>query len=160
MEEKNLDNQKEDKMETALKILLENQDDLLSLATILDTMGKSGMFKLIGDLAKDYLPSDPTSLIRIIGSESTMRSMGKLINVMPAFLNILQDERTNDIIKELAFNVDGLSETILDGAKNPERFGVMKLMSILKDPEVASGMTAMINVLKFLGKILRNVQEK
>ncbi len=147
-------------METALKILLENQDDLLSLATILDTMGKSGMLKLIGDLAKDYLPSDPTSLIRIIGSESTMRSMGKLINVMPAFLNIIQDERTNDIIKELAFNADGLSETILDGAKNPERFGVMKLMSILKDPEVASGMTAMINVLKFFGKILRNVQEK
>ena len=160
MEEKKMDDQKEDKMETALKILLENQDDLLSLATILDTMGKSGMFKLIGDIVKDYFPSDPTYLVRIIGSESTMRSVGKLFNILPALLNLMQDERTNDIVKELAFNVDGLSETLLDGAKNPERFGVMKLMSILKDPEVASGMTAMINVLKFLGKILRNVEEK
>ncbi len=160
MEEKKMDDQKEDKMETALKILLENQDDLLSLATILDTMGKSGMFKLIGDIVKDYFPSDPTYLVRIIGSESTMRSVGKLFNILPALLNMMQDERTNDIVKELAFNVDGLSETLLDGAKNPERFGVMKLMSILKDPEVASGMTALINVLKFLGKILRNVEEK
>jgi uncharacterized protein YjgD (DUF1641 family) len=160
MEEKKMDDQKEDKMETALKILLENQDDLLSLATILDTMGKSGMFKLIGDIVKDYFPSDPTYLVRIIGSESTMRSVGKLFNILPALLNLMQDERTNDIVKELAFNVDGLSETLLDGAKNPERFGVMKLMSILKDPEVASGMTALINVLKFLGKILRNVEEK
>lgn len=160
MEEKKMDDQKEDKMETALKILLENQDDLLSLATILDTMGKSGMFKLIGDIVKDYFPSDPTYLVRIIGSESTMRSVGKLFNILPALMNLMQDERTNDIVKELAFNVDGLSETLLDGAKNPERFGVMKLMSILKDPEVASGMTAMINVLKFLGKILRNVEEK
>lgn len=160
MEEKKMDDQKEDKMETALKILLENQDDLLSLATVLDTMGKSGMFKLIGDIVKDYFPSDPTYLVRIIGSESTMRSVGKLFNILPALLNMMQDERTNDIVKELAFNVDGLSETLLDGAKNPERFGVMKLMSILKDPEVASGMTALINVLKFLGKILRNVEEK
>ncbi len=160
MEEKKMDDQKEDKMETALKILLENQDDLLSLATVLDTMGKSGMFKLIGDIVKDYFPSDPTYLVRIIGSESTMRSVGKLFNILPALLNLMQDERTNDIVKELAFNVDGLSETLLDGAKNPERFGVMKLMSILKDPEVASGMTALINVLKFLGKILRNVEEK
>ncbi|MCL4326720.1 MAG: DUF1641 domain-containing protein [Candidatus Thermoplasmatota archaeon] len=160
MEEKKMDDQKEDKMETALKILLENQDDLLSLATILDTMGKSGMFKLIGDIVKDYFPSDPTYLVRIIGSESTMRSVGKLFNILPALLNLMQDERTNDIVKEVAFNVDGLSETLLDGAKNPERFGVMKLMSILKDPEVASGMTALINVLKFLGKILRNVEEK
>ncbi|MGC8505868.1 MAG: DUF1641 domain-containing protein [Thermoplasmata archaeon] len=160
MEEKKMDDQKEDKMETALKILLENQDDLLSFATILDTMGKSGMFKLIGDIVKDYFPSDPTYLVRIIGSESTMRSVGKLFNILPAFLNLIQDERTNDIVKELAFNVDGLSETLLDGAKNPERFGVMKLMSILKDPEVASGMTALINVLKFVGKILRNVDEK
>ncbi len=160
MEEKKMDDQKEDKMETALKILLENQDDLLSLVTVLDTMGKSGMFKLIGDIVKDYFPSDPTYLVRIIGSESTMRSVGKLFNILPALLNMMQDERTNDIVKELAFNVDGLSETLLDGAKNPERFGVMKLMSILKDPEVASGMTALINVLKFLGKILRNVEEK
>ena len=48
---------------------------------------------------------------------------------------------------------------MITGAKNPEQFSLFKLLALLKDPEFTKGMTAMVNLITALGKVLSKTPE-
>jgi uncharacterized protein YjgD (DUF1641 family) len=46
---------------------------------------------------------------------------------------------------------------MVEGAKKPDNLSLFGLLGILKDPEVASGITVVLNALRVIGKLLKKV---
>lgn len=49
-----------------------------------------------------------------------------------------------------------MTDAVIAGAKEPKKMSVFSLMSMLKDPDVASGMTAVFGILKVFGSLVRD----
>ena len=157
VEEKLIEDNERDVMEEALSLLLENGESLLSLARSLDKLSKAGLPALVEKIVSNSMPSDPQAVMKFVDNPDMLYGISKALNILPALLRSLSNESASDVIKSILYDSDEMYADMVNGAKNPNRMSFLKLMAIMKDEEVSAGMSAMLNLVKFLGKALGKV---
>jgi uncharacterized protein YjgD (DUF1641 family) len=146
-----------DPMEEGLALLLKNGDSLLVAGRILDRLASSGLLTFLEKIVDNSMPSDPEAMVRSLDNQDVLYGISKAVNILPALLRSFSGETGSDVIKSVLYDSDTMFDSIVVGAKNPLRLSLLKIMAILKDEEVSRGLTAMLNLLKFLGKALERV---
>ncbi len=141
-------------------LILENKEVFESMITLLKRLKEAGITSLLDNISKDYMPTDVEFFGKFFTSKEFTVGMLKTGNLFVGVMHALSNEKTSDTIKALLFNAEGITDAVLTGAKNPEHISLFKLYSMIKDPDVASGLTAILNVLKFTGKVLKTVENQ
>lgn len=162
MEEDPIDEEVEsqpDEIEEALKFVLQNRGMFMQLLDTMNKLQSSGLLEELQKFISSFVPSDHTIVTTYLNSEEGMLAITKIINMLPALGSAVSSEKTSDLLKLILFNSETLVDSLVAGAKNPQNFGVMKLMSIMKDPEFTAGLTAVLNLLGALGQIIRKANE-
>lgn len=147
----------EDRLEPLIKDLLSDTELIEALLNILKRMKEAGIVDLFNNIANDYLPTDIEFLGKFFASKELVYGMLKSANTGVSLIHAFSDERTSDLVKAIMYNLPEATESMVDAAKNPDRLSALKLMSMLKDPEIAAGMSVMFSFLKFLGSAMKKV---
>lgn len=148
-----------DEIEEALQFALENKGMFLQLLEMMKKLQSSGLLDELQKFISGFVPSNHTIVTSYLNSEEGLAAVSKLLNILPALGHTISSEKTSDLIKVVLFNSEELSNSLIVGAKNPQNFGLLKLMSLLKDPEFTTGLTAIINFLGALGKVISKANE-
>lgn len=152
------DLEEEDDLEPLIKEFLESKDAIQSMLVMFRKLKQAGIVDFIDQVSDDYLPSDIEFIGKFLSSREFTYGVLKSANTMLGLMYALSRESTSDALKALMFDSEGLVDAMIDGAKNPERMSMMRLFAMTKDPEIASGLTAVLNMLKELGKSLQKVK--
>lgn len=147
-----------DDLEPLIMELMDSKDAIQSMLVMFRKLKQAGIVDLLDQLSVDYIPSDIEFIGKFFSSREFMTGVLKSANSVLGIMYALSRETTSDVLKAVMFDSDGLVDAMVDGAKNPERFSMMKLLAMMKDPEISAGLTAMLNMLKELGKSLQKVQ--
>ncbi len=148
-----------DEIEEALKFVLQNRGMFLQLLETMNKLQSSGLLDEMQSFVSSFVPSDHTIVTTYLNSEEGMLAISKVINILPALGNAISSEKTSDLVKLVLFNSETLADSLVAGAKNPQNFGIMKLMSLMKDPEFTAGLTAVLNFIGTLGQIIKKANE-
>lgn len=158
--EKFQDEEEGDDLEPLIKEFIDSRDAIQSLLVMFRKLKQAGIVDFIDQISGDYLPSDVEFIGKFFSSREFTTGVLKSANTMLGVMYALSMDTTSDAIKALLYDSEGLMDAMVTGAKNPERMSMMKLLAMTKDPEIASGLTAMLNMLKELGKTLQKVQNE
>ncbi|MCL4335237.1 MAG: DUF1641 domain-containing protein [Candidatus Thermoplasmatota archaeon] len=150
-----VDEQEPDEIEELLKFVTENRRLVTQTLNMLKRVESSGLLDELQDFLMEFIPSDHSVVTSFLESQEGRYALSKIINLLPGVAYLLSSERTSDLIKSLLFNADSFSDALIEGANNPQTFGLMKLMSLMKDPEFTSGFTALLNFIGMLGKVIK-----
>ncbi|HLH85385.1 MAG TPA: DUF1641 domain-containing protein [Thermoplasmataceae archaeon] len=150
----------EDDIEVLIDQVLSSKDELLSLVGLFKKLKESGLINVIENLSADFLPSDLEFIASFLTSRDFLYGFVKGFNVLSAALHAISSERASDAIKSILFNSDAVWEGMVAGAKNPQATSFLRLYAMLKDPDTAAGLTAVLNALKAIGYALRKVPDE
>lgn len=148
----------DDDLEPLIRELVDSKDAIQSMLVMFKKLKQAGIVDFIDQISGDYLPSDIEFIGKFFSSREFMTGVLKSANTMLGLMYALSRETTSDAIKALLFDSEGMIDSMVSGAKNPERMSMMRLFAMTKDPEIASGITAVLNLLKEMGKSLQKVQ--
>ncbi|MEM0158549.1 MAG: DUF1641 domain-containing protein [Thermoplasmataceae archaeon] len=149
----------EDEIDVMVDQLISSKDDIMSLVSLFRKLKESGLINVIENVSADFLPSDLEFLASFLTSRDFLYGFVKGINVASALLHAISSEKAADAVKSILFNSDAIWEGMITGAKNPEAISFLKFYAMLKDPDTAAGLTAVLNALKAIGYALRKVPE-
>ncbi len=152
------DSEEEDDLEPLIKEFIESKDAIQSMLVMFRKLKQAGIVDFIDQLSQDYLPSDVEFIGKFLSSREFTYGILKSANTLLGLMYALSRESTSDALKALMFDSEGMIDSMVSGAKNPERMSMMRLFAMTKDPEIASGLTAALNMLKELGKSLQKVK--
>lgn len=147
-----------DDLEPLIMELVESRDAIQSMLVMFRKLKQAGIVDFIDRISGDYLPSDVEFIGKFFSSREFTTGVLKSANTILGVMYALSRETTSDALKALLFDSEGLVDSMVTGAKNPEKLSMMRLLAMTKDPEIASGLTAVLNLLKELGKSLQKVQ--
>lgn len=148
-----------DEIEEMLKFMMENRSMFLQLLETMKKLQSSGLLEELQSFITSFVPSNHTLVTTYLNSEEGLLAITKILNMLPALGNAVSSEKTSDLLKLVLFNSETLSESLVTGAKNPQNFGIMRLMSLMKDPEFTAGLTAIFNFIGTLGQIIKKTNE-
>lgn len=149
----------EDDLEPLLQGLLENRDSFEALLNLFGKVKNSGLISALENLSSEYLPSDIEFLSNFLTSRDFLYGFVKTMNVVSALSHSLSSEKASDAVKAILYNSDDLWDGMISGAKNPEATSLLRLYAMVKDPDISSGITAVLNALKAIGSALKKVPE-
>lgn len=149
-----------DDLEPLIKEFIESKDAIQSLLVMFRKLKQAGIVDFIDQISGDYLPSDVEFIGKFFSSREFTTGVLKSANTLLGVMYALSMDTTSDAIKALLYDSEGLMDAMITGAKNPERMSMMRILAMTKDPEIASGLTAVLNMLKELGKTLQKVQNE
>lgn len=153
-------NQDDDDIETMIEGLMQNKDSLMKIVGLTKRVSDAGLIDIIENMTTDYMPADIEYIMNLFTSKEFTIGLIKSINVLSGLLHSLSSDKSGDAVKAVLFNTDSIMDSMVTGAKNPETFSIFRMLAIMKDPEITSGLTAVLNALKSLGKALRTVQNQ
>ena len=149
----------EDKLEILLDQLVDNSDTLLSFMPVLVKLKEAGITDLITNISKDYMPTDVEFFGKMFSSREFTYAGMKTANVMLSLMYAMADEKVSDTVKNLMFNSRGIMDAASSAASDNSRLGTLELYHMLKDPEIASGIRAVMSLMKAIGSVLRKSEE-
>ncbi|MHB1439316.1 MAG: DUF1641 domain-containing protein [Cuniculiplasma sp.] len=152
--------QEKDQIELALSELMEDDQTLLSVLNLVKIFKESGNLEVLEKLITENLPGNTKSFTSLLDKRELHLGGISLANVMLGLMASLSGKTSQSALNILLYNSDELWDSMIDGAKQPENFSILRLMGTLKDPEVAAGLSAMLNALKTLGKLLTKVDRE
>ncbi len=147
----------DDRLEPLIREMLEDSDFLEAMLNIMKRLKEAGIVNLANNIANDYLPTDVEFLAKFFASKELVYGMLKSANTAVSLIHALSDERTSDLVKAVMFNMPDAAEGMVEAAKTQDRMSMMKLYSMMKDPDVAAGISVMFSFLKFLGTVMKKV---
>ncbi|QRF74782.1 hypothetical protein Thermo_00273 [Thermoplasmatales archaeon] len=147
----------DDRLEPLIREMLEDSDFLEAMLNIMKRLKEAGIVNLANNIANDYLPTDVEFLGKFFASKELVYGMLKSANTAVSLIHALSDERTSDLVKAVMFNMPDAAEGMVEAAKTQDRMSMMKLYSMMKDPDVAAGISVMFSFLKFLGTVMKKV---
>ena len=150
----------DDDLEPLIREFVDSRDAIQSMLAMFRKLKQAGIVDFIDQISGDYLPSDVEFIGKFFSSREFTTGVLKTANTMLGLMYALSRETTSDALKALLFDSVGLVDSMVTGAKTPERFSMMRLLAMTKDPEISSGLTAVLNMLKELGKSLQKVQNE
>ncbi len=141
-------------IEHLIEEISENADMFHSFLKMAKRLKDAGIIDLMDSVSKDYMPTDIEFLGKFFTSREFTTAVIKGGNTMTAMLYMLLSEQNTDLIRLLLYNSEGFSDAIVDGVRKPRKMTFLSLYSMMKDPDVSAGMTAMFNILKVFGKVV------
>ncbi len=147
----------EDRLEPLIREILEDSDFLEAMLNILKKMKEAGIVNLANNIANDYLPTDIEFLGKFFASKELVYGVLKSANTAVSVIHALSDERTSDLVKAVMFNMPDAADGMITAAKTQDKISMMKIYSMMKDPEIAAGISVMFSFLKFLGAVMKKV---
>ncbi len=145
-------------LEPFLKEVLGNKNFMLSAVNAMQKLTSSGAISALNRLLDEYTPGDFEAVLSILSSKELMLLIKKTIGTLSGLTYALSRESTSDTVQSVLYNLDDITESMVDGAKNPKPMSMLKLLAMMKDDEVASGLTAMMEAMKALGRSLKKVK--
>ncbi|MEM0155996.1 MAG: DUF1641 domain-containing protein [Thermoplasmataceae archaeon] len=158
MEDKEIENLSDIDLEPYLKQILGNKKLIRNALGTLQKITDPGTLSAMNRFLEEFSPGDIEALISIISSKELIILLKKTVGTLSGLSYALSRETTSDTLQSLLYNLEDVSESMVDGAKNPQPLSLFRLLSLLKDEEVASGMTAVIGALKAIGRTLKKVE--
>ena len=152
------DNVAEDKLEILLKELMANSDSLVSLVSVIEKLKKAGIIDLINSISRDYMPTDIEFFGHMFSSREFTYAGLKTANVLLSVMYAMADEKISDTIKNLMFNLRGAIDAASSAAKITSSLGTLELYRMLKDPEIAAGIRAVMALMKAVGEVLKKTE--
>jgi uncharacterized protein YjgD (DUF1641 family) len=144
-------------LEPYLREILGNKELIQNTFATLKKITNPGTLSAMNRFFEEFSPGDIEALISIISSKELMILLKKSIGTLSGLSYALSRETTSDTVQSLLYNLEDVTESMVEGAKNPQPLSLFRLLSLLKDEEVASGMTAVIGALKAIGRSLKKV---
>ncbi len=154
------DKNENDKVELALSELMDDEETLLGLLNMIKLMKDSGNIQLLEKLLTENMPSNSKALASLLDKREIHIGGITMINVVLALMASLSSNVAQGALNTILYNSDELWNSMVEGAKQPENFSLFRLMGMMKDPEVAAGLSAMLNALKTLGTLLKKVDKE
>lgn len=156
MVENNESNENE-QVEMAIRELMDDDKTVLALLNLIKLLKNSGDLESIQKLAEEFIPGNPVTIVQTADQPEFHKGGINLINLLVALMASLSNKTSQESLSTILYNSDELWASMVEGAKKPENFSLLRLMGVLKDPEIASGLTAVLNALKVLGNMLKRV---
>jgi uncharacterized protein YjgD (DUF1641 family) len=153
----NNENNENEQVEMAIRELMDDDKTILALLNLIKVLKNSGDLESIQKLAEQFIPGNPVTIVQTADQPEFHKGGINLINLIVALMASLSNKTSQESLSTILYNSDELWESMVEGAKKPENFSLLRLMGVLKDPEIASGLTAVLNALKVLGSMLKRV---
>lgn len=150
----------QDDLEPLIKGLLENTDAFAPMLRLFTKLRNSGLLDVMENISGEFLPSDIEFLSTFLTSRDFLYGLVKTINVVSALSHAMSSEKGSDTVKAILYNSDDIWDGMVTGAKNPEATSLLRLYSMVKDPDISAGLTAMLNALKAVGSALKKVPDE
>ena len=146
-----------DQVEELIKDIAGNEKSLASILEMLKSLSDSGSLKVIQNLMDELIPGNPEGIVQTLDKIEFHEGGINLASFLVAFMASLSDNVTKDSISTILYNSNELWSSMVDGAKKPDNLSLFGLLGLLKDPEVAAGITVVLNALRVIGKLLKKV---
>lgn len=150
----------EDPIEKMLTMVRDNAEVFEILMKIMDRLERGGVKETLKKIADGAIPSDANYLFEFFTSEPMLDSILKGGNLVLLLMHALTDEHTSDSIKALAGNVSYIAESAASYAEGNEKLNVLKLYSVIKDPDISFAIMTMMGALKASGRILKDLKKE
>ena len=144
-------------LEPFLKEILGNRNFMLTAIGTIQKLTSSGAITAFNRLLDEYTPGDFEAVVSLFSSKELMLLLKKSIGTLSGIAYAFSRDSTSDTVQSILYNLDDVTESMVDGARNPKPMSILKLLSMMKDDEVASGLTAAMEALKALGRSLKKV---
>jgi uncharacterized protein YjgD (DUF1641 family) len=154
MEDKNVENIEVLDIERAIK---NNGEVIMAFMRTLEKLKGAGIVNALDYINENVMPDNIDFFARALTSNDFMETLAKSGNTIFSLLFMMSNREMGDMIKAVSFNAQGIAESMKDGAEKSQPLSVLKLMGMLKDPEVASGINALVYGLKVLGTVLKKL---
>ncbi|MHB1492585.1 MAG: helical membrane plugin domain-containing protein [Thermoplasmataceae archaeon] len=151
------DEEKQSEIERMLSDIVEDDESMASILRIISGLKDSGSLLLLESLISKKMPGSTVQVEKLVNSNEMNLGILKLVDVLAAFMAAISQGPTSGLINSILYNSDDLAATMVNGAKKPDNYSLLRLMGMFKDPELAAGLTAVLNALKELGRILKTV---
>ncbi len=145
---------KDRELESALE---NNMDVLLAFFRLIERLKGAGIVEALDYINNDVIPDNLEFFVKAFTSKDMLETISKSGNTLISMLFLLSNREMSDMIKAISFNSQGIAEAVHDGASGSHPLSVLKIMGMLKDPEVAAGLNAMIYGLKAFGNVLKKL---
>lgn len=150
MEDNNLDE--------LLDEIKKNQDVIKALMETLEKLGDAGLVQALNNINSNAIPDNLDFFARAFTSQDFMETIFKSGNTIFSLLFMLSNSSMGDIIKGISYNSQGIADSMVESASSSQPMSLLKLLSVLKDPEVSAGMNVMLAFLKQLGLIMKKLK--
>ena len=145
---------KDNELESALE---NNMDVVLAFLRVIERLKTAGLVEALDYINSDVIPDNLVFFARAFTSKDMLETISKSGNTLISMLYLLSNREMSDMIKAISFNSQGIAEAVQEGASGSHPLSVLKIMGMLKDPEVAAGLNAMISGLKAFGNVLKKL---
>lgn len=142
-------------MEELLVKMVDNADVISSAFDILEKLKEAGIIDLMKTVVNDYLPTDVDFLAKFFSSKEFSMSLMKTLNILISLMGAMGSEKNSDMIKGLMYNSEQITDDMIDAVHNPKKYSPMKVGKLLSDEDIKVTLSAMVALMKSMGKILR-----
>lgn len=142
-------------MEVLLVKMVDNADVISSAFDILEKLKDAGIIDLMKAIVNDYLPTDVDFLGKFFSSKEFAMSLMKTLNILISMMGALGSEKNSDMIKGLMYNSEQITDDVIDAVNNPKKYSPMKVGKLLSDDDIKVTLSAMVALMKSMGKILK-----
>ena len=146
-----------DQVEIALSELMGDDQTLLGVLNLVKMFKDSGNLEVLEKLLTENMPGNTKAYTSLIDKREFHMGGISLANALVALMASVSGKTSQSVLNVLLYNSEDIWDSMIDGAKQPENFSLLRLMGMLKDPEVAAGLSAVMNALKTLGSLLKKV---
>ncbi|MEM0133172.1 MULTISPECIES: DUF1641 domain-containing protein [Acidiplasma] len=145
-------------MQKIMSELEKNKDVLDAFSRLIEKLKGAGLVQALDYITENVIPDNLDFFAKSFTSPDFTDVVAKSGNTIFSLLYMLSNPEMSDIIKGISFNSTGIAQSMVDGASSAQPLSILKLMSMLKDPEIAAGLMALMNMLKVLGTVFKKLK--
>ena len=125
-------------------LVSEHYGQIKEMISLIDVIEKSGILTII-----EAVLSDPDAILSVVSNEMLRESNVRLLRNSSSLVSLLShinSDKLDSISRSLTESINGLGET-----PKAENIGILTIMQMMKDPDIAEGIRLMFGVLKGIG---------
>ncbi len=146
-----------DQVEIALSELIGDDQALLGVLNLAKIFKDSGNIEVLEKILTENMPGNTKAYTSLLDKRELHLGSISMMNSLLAVMASVSGKTSQSALNLLLYNSEDVLLSMIEGAKQPENFSILRLMGMLKDPEIAAGLSAVLNALKTLGSLLKKV---
>ena len=146
-----------DQVEIALSELIGDDQALLGVLNLVKIFKDSGNIEVLEKILTENMPGNTKAYTSLLDKRELHLGSISMMNSLLAVMASVSGKTSQSALNMLLYNSEDVLLSMIEGAKQPENFSILRLMGMLKDPEIAAGLSAVLNALKTLGSLLKKV---
>lgn len=146
-----------DQVEIALSELIGDDQALLGVLNLAKIFKDSGNIEVLEKILTENMPGNTKAYTSLLDKRELHLGSISMMNSLLAVMASVSGKTSQSALNLLLYNSEDVLVSMIEGAKQPDNFSILRLMGMLKDPEIAAGLSAVLNALKTLGSLLKKV---